>query len=696
MTDFLFADAETSIHDGADLTRVGHMNYAQHPDTCIRLWSFALDDGDAGIWEPGQKFPKFVRKHVEAGGLIVCWNAQFDRAIWQQIGPEVGMPEAKTEQFLDAMAQGSVSGLPGRLDQAGQALGLGGKMNDGKAVMLECGRLGRKGSTFEKWSQYREYARRDVVLMRDIWQRTLPLALEDWEDYWVSEKINDRGLPMDMRLARGAAGYFEVEKADVTQLVQTISGIPNQWCSAQINKWVTARISKTALKIMKKKNKPATREARKKDPDAPVVYKLSLERDRLTRLRDKLKGGGGDKAVIELLTVLEWGRSSSAAKFRKIVDGAYDRLYGAYVFNGAGQTGRYSSRGVQWHNTPRARIGSEILDDQDIPKDQRYPLMVKTEKMALEMIRKRVDIEELRQFGPISRTLSRAARPCIRAFRGHRIVWADYKSIEARVTPWLAFKAGIEEADAVLKSFRQGKDLYVQDAAAIFDVDEKSITDTQRQAGKIARLSLGFRGGKGAYQQMAAGFGLIVPDDRADRIVKGWREANLWNAEYADMVWSAILDAFEDPGVRMPVGDCSYWFEPGLMRGSLVAQLPSKRCLVYPSARMRREEHEELGFETTNIHYGHHKEQTKGWVGTFLENLVQATANDLLRRSLKNLDTCPYIVGHTHDDIIGHCPEDHVEDFESLLVERMVEHQAPWAEGLPLGAEAENDRYYHK
>lgn len=700
MTDILFADAETSIHDGCDLPTHGHINYALHPDTQIRVWGFALGDEDVRTWEPGKPFPRHIRRHIKNGGLVVCWNAQFDRTIWQQIGPEVGMPEAKLEQFLDAMAQASTSGLPQGLGKAGETMGLGSKLNDGKAVMLECGRLGREQAHPKAWAEYLAYVKRDVALMRDIWNRTMPLAREDWEDYWVSEKINDRGLPMDMKLARGCAGYFEQEKADVTAQVQEISGIKSQWCSDQINKWVSKRLPDRALRMMKKKDKTATREARKEDPKADVVYKLSLERDRLVRLRDYLKARGDQEDVVNLLTVLEWGRSSSAAKFQKIVNSSVNGwLYGAYIFCGAGQTGRFSSRGTQWHNTPRARIGSEALDDESIPETHRFQIMLETEKAALNDLRNKVPLEALQEFGPISRTLSRAARPTIRAKKNHRIVWADYKSIEAVVTPWLAYKAGIEEAADTLTMFKHGTDLYVDDAAKIFGVDPDDVTDHQRQAGKVARLALGFRGGKGAYLVMASAYNLIVSDEEAETIVRGWRDANLWNAEFADIVWEAVCNAIEEPGQVFEVGACRYWFDKNLMNGTLIAQLPSGRCLCYPRAKMVQEEHEELGFETINIHYGWGRERSKGWVGTFIENLVQAAANDILRNALKKLvrkAKCPYIVGHTHDDIITHVPRDIIGSFKSTLTHYMVDEPEPWMEGLPLKAEAEADRYYHK
>ena len=50
--------------------------------------------------------------------------------------------------------------------------------------------------------------------------------------------------------------------------------------------------------------------------------------------------------------------SSSPAKFDKMLlqhdNGA---LFGSYVFNGAQQTGRYSSKGVQIHNLTRSTLG---------------------------------------------------------------------------------------------------------------------------------------------------------------------------------------------------------------------------------------------------------------------------------------------------------------------------------------------------
>ena len=671
----LFIDFETSV-GGTDLTVEGHVNYVTDPTTEIRLLALALGDEEPWIWLPGDKLPTDIVDYIEGGGPTVAWNAQFDRWVWQQIGPEVGLPKAATDQFIDAMAQASASGLPAKLDAAGQALGLGGKLSDGKAVMLRCGQLGREKAPKELWDQYEEYACRDVALMRDIWQRTMPLAAEDWRDYHVNERINDRGLPMDMRLAEGAARYHAIEQLEVHRHIREIAGeIKSQFCSKDINKWVLERISKERRKLVTVIDVKKTREARKKDRDAPAVRKTTLQRKYLGRLRDTLKTANEAPEVVELLDVLEWGRSASGAKFQKIVDQSYEgRLYGAYVFNGAGQTGRYSSRGVQWHNTPRARVEDE----------------------ALELIRRKARVEALRKFGPLSRTLSRAARPTIRAGKGHRMVWADYSAIEARVLPWLAHKAGVPGTGEVLEMFREGVDVYVENAAEIFGCPVKSVEENQRQAGKVAVLALGYAGGKGAYAAMASGYGLTMDDEQADRIVKGWRDANRWSLEFNDRVWVAVCGAMSAAGSVWEVGVVSWQYVDHVMGGTLVCTLPSGRTICYPKARMIEEYDELLEFDVVNLRYGFGAEKSRGWTGTFVENITQAAANDVLRNALAKLDEkgAP-VVGHTHDDIILHSHESLVWRNRKLLIDCMLS-EAAWMQGLPLKAETEDDVYYHK
>jgi len=96
--------------------------------------------------------------------------------------------------------------------------------------------------------------------------------------------------------------------------------------------------------------------------------KLSLDKPRIEKLityYDHKKETTGELSGPEQITydVLDhrlYGGSSSPAKFGKMCRmQTGGTLRNQYVFNGASQTGRYSSRGVQIHNLLRKSLGTK-------------------------------------------------------------------------------------------------------------------------------------------------------------------------------------------------------------------------------------------------------------------------------------------------------------------------------------------------
>jgi DNA polymerase I-like protein with 3'-5' exonuclease and polymerase domains len=80
------------------------------------------------------------------------------------------------------------------------------------------------------------------------------------------------------------------------------------------------------------------------------------------------------------------------------------------------------------------------------------------------------------------------------------------------------------------------------------------------------------------------------------------------------------------------------------------------------------------------------------WRGLAVENITQATANDILRHSLRQLED---VVLHIHDEIVVECPEAMGEATVARLREVMCTPPA-WAAGLPLGVEIKVQTRYGK
>lgn len=723
---FIYQDFETQSL--LDLTITGSLKYVLDTSTRALLWSWAIDDDPLKLWCPdlsAELVPEvwaYVKGRMSAIGAcppeviealerpdtyIVGWNEPFDFKVWRQVVvPDHNWPDIRLEQTLDAMAQGQASNLPGSLDFAGRALGLGTKTIGGKAIMkrfadsaqplpgspADIEALMGKGMTraaaiesaIGVWGIYLDYSVQDTELMRDVWKCTRPLDATEWQEYWVSEKINDRGMLADLDVCAGAATYHVEEAAYVVEQIKEITKgeIAGPTFTAQINNWVYDRLPDDLAELMVKKR-----------DEEGYVTNLTGDKTIMTRLLEEFQTSDTppDDAVIDLIEVLQFGRSSSALKFQKILDQQVDgRLGGSYVFNGAGQTGRFSSRGVQVHNLPRDYLKNEL----DV----------------LDMIAAGLPIEKLRKIGPVSSVLAKLIRPTFLAPPGKLLVWGDWSAIEARVTPWLADSREAEEA--VLVPFRESDadktkpDVYVLNAAQVFKVppdvlwerymNDDSEAKAYRQGGKVMVLSLGFRGSVGALKAMAKNYGIRLSNEEAKTWVDGWRDRNRWNKKFGVDCETAAFRAMRRPGEMLKAGRLTYQFLPGLMGGTLVCFLPDGRPIVYPKARIQKVE--KFGKEQDAITYLNGMGRRSLWDGLQIENGTQATAASILRQTLVRLDVeekDAEIVLHTHDEVGGEVDETKAGAFAKRLHNTMV-RGFDWSEGLPLAAEISTSWFYTK
>lgn len=706
MASLCFFDFET--RSDLDLTVTGTLKYVLDPSTQPILLSWAIDDEPVKLWCPnlndeldpevwayvtGRMWniglcPSAVKDHAaNPTGYFVAWNCGFDRAVWQQIAtPDNGFPRIEIEQTLDAMSQGQASNLPGSLDWAGRMLGLGNKTIGGKAIMKRFAdraqplpgarvlidaapdRAKTIKDAIEAWALYLDYSAQDTDLMRAVWKVTRQLDAEEWADYWVSERINDRGMLVDVDVCAGAIQYREEEAAYVgAECARLTDGaIASPTLTKQINEWVFDRLPDDLAETMVKER-----------DEEGYVTRLTGDKGVMGRLLEDIAVSDAPPAdeVVELLELLQFGRSSSAVKFQKMLDQSVDnRIYNQYVFNGAGQTHRFSSRGIQSHNLPRAYLDNEL----DL----------------LDMVAGRVPIEQLRKFGPVNALLAKLIRPTIMAPEGQTLVWADYSAVEARIVAWLAGSRAAEEA--VLEPYATGQDLYVLNASAIFRVPIDDVTKQMRQAGKVATLALGFLGSVGALKAMGRGYGMRFSDDDACLIVDGWRDRNGWSRRHGDKIETAMFSAMRQPLTHFKAGRIEYVFVPDLMQGTLAAILPDGRPLVYPMARI--EQKEKFGQMRDTITYLNGMGRSSMWAGLAVENATQGLAAGLLRSSLRRVEqeeTVGRIVGHTHDEILLEAPVDQAKEVASRLVNHMT-CGFDWTGGLPLAAEPAISWYYTK
>lgn len=720
MSDFLDPDIDnyccidTETLSGADLKATGVYPYSADDDFRVMIVTYAMGEGPVQIWEQAvaheggwldwNDAPPDLwafSERVEGGGAwFVAWNAGFDRLALSR--GMIGGDWIRPEHFLDGMVQAVRSHLPPDLANAGRLVNAAvQKRPDGKRLIQQfcVPPFASPADCDAEWQAFRMYALDDIPPVRAAWQATLPLTRMEWEQYWSSERVNDRGMPVDREFAVAASAMAEENALRANAEIVRLTGgaIQTVHQHEALCAWVLDRINllSDAKAILLRE---VIEEPEEAGDGVVSLEKHSIERARvedliayLERLNDEAGLSDDEWQVLQVLNVRCYGASATPRKFTKLLpmlsDG--DRLRGQYVFNGAAATGRFSSRGLQIHNLTRATVG-----------DQGAELAV------IEDILGGMSYDDLHLRGPVGRTLSRLIRPVFVAPPGQKMIWADYSAIEARVLPWLGQAFG---ARGVLDIFRANDadpslpDIYERQAGSILLKEPRDVSKAERQShGKVPVLSLGFGGGKGALFAMARNYGASFTDTEAAAIVRGWRDTNPWARRYWDDTWEAALWCMSHPDVPRAVGDhLTYVYLKDYMRGTLVCMLPDGRPLLYPAIKWEtRERKDKLTGRVEvkdQLTYRRGYGRAVVWYGTLVENAVQAVAGSILRHAIYALGVSwpQLVVGHTHDEIIGLLPTQDVAD-GLVAMRRAMLDLPPWADGLPMACEATESFYYTK
>jgi DNA polymerase bacteriophage-type len=639
----LWVDFETRSR--CDLRSRGVYNYAQDASTDVLCMSYAFDNEDVRTWLPGEPFPQAVRDHK---GLVYAHNAAFERLIFWY----VLQVEFKLEQFYCTAAQARANCAPGSLEDVGRFAGATMKKDHRGGQLIRALSIPQADGEFRQnaklMQEMVDYCEQDVRAMRAIAQAQRPLSAEELADYHVNERINDRGVLLDLPLALAAVRYAEAEKAEIQDIVAEVTrGEIKSVRSPKMKKWVLDRVGPQALELatIYKDGEP----------------KLSIDKNVRANLL-ALAEENPDEVPAEVADVIQcaddlW--ASSVAKFQRaaaLADEEDHKVRGAFVFAGGSATGRAASFGLQVHNFPRKCAGNPPL----IRK-----AMVRGHQLVPDHGRCVTDV------------LKGMLRPSLMADKGKRLVVADWAAIEARVTPWASDSAFGERKLAI---FAKGEDVYKHNAMATFHVGYGDVTTDQRQIGKVQELACGFAGGVGAFASMGRIYGLVMSESDAKRMVDAWRRANQWAVPYWSGLEETYMRAMRNKNREFTIGRITYLFD-GL---HLWYALPSGRVLCYPFARF--DEEGNLTYAKASWKPAADAKEwprARLWRGLACENITQAVANDLLRYALRQLDD---VVLHIHDEIVLEVPEADAEAAAARLVQTMCT-PPPWATGLPLNAE---------
>jgi len=488
VSDLIWLDFESA--GVLDLKAAGTLRYATEPSTRAIVLAYAIGDAPARTWHADgaildwRNAPDDLRAAFDRGATFAAWNAGFDSAIWNYA--TLGFPFLAPERVIDVMVQAGVSNLPTDLESASRYLGGEGKQKDGKKLIkLFCIQGADPREHPEAWQRFRTYACRDVGEMADVYRRTRPLPLAEWQQYWAFEHINRRGVVLDMPYVRRAAALAaEDAVASGRRLVELTGGTVTRVTQAQrIATWLNDQLPDAAMREILMVGIPADDDANDVEDDEADLQELSLTRDRVARvlaMLDAKHANGGlnvdETKAREAATLRLYGAGAAPKKFARLeaqqVDGV---LRDQYRFSGGFQTGRMSSKAAQIQNLTRDVLGEDGAAEAPlvdaIADGCSYAALAAAEP---------VDI-------PVVRKLALLVRFALVAMPGKTFVWSDWNAIEARITPWLA---NSRDAERVLDIFRANDrdptrpDIYTIAATGILHKEPNTIVKLERRSAR--------------------------------------------------------------------------------------------------------------------------------------------------------------------------------------------------------------------
>lgn len=642
--DTLAIDIET--YSDVSLPDCGVHRYAASEQFEILLFAYSLNDEPTKIIDlaSGEKMPDEIMKLLTDDSVIkTAYNAAFERNC---INRYFGL-SLKPEGWRCTLVQASMLSLPLSLEGVGEALNLDKKkMSEGKELIrffcmpckpskLNGGRTRNLPSDEpEKWELFKTYCIRDVDVEKQIRNKLSKFPIPDREQelYCMDQRINDRGIMVDPELITHAVACDLLYKETATKKAYEISGLENPNSVAQLKGWLAGK---------------------------------GIEIDSLAKaaVEELVENTDGD--VAEMMKLRLALSKTSVKKYEAMErsvcpDG---RVHGLLQFYGANRTGRWAGRLVQIHNLPQNHM-EDLELARSIVKEGRY------------------DLVEL-LYDSIPDVLSELIRTAFVAKPGCRFIVSDFSAIEARVMGYLAGEGW------VMEEFRGAGKIYEQTASKMFHIPIEEITkgSPYRARGKVASLACQYGGAEGALISMGALN--FVEEEELKGLVQSWRTANPHIVNYWYEIDGAVKAAVKERKMTT-VGRVTVYYQSGMLK----IALPSGRVLSYVRPRMtvNRFGSESVSYEGVGTNRKWTRIESYG--AKFCENIVQATARDVLAEAMLRLEKKGFdIVCHIHDEVVLEVPEG------ASSVEEVNEIMAvcpDWCEGLPLKAAGFESPFYKK
>ena len=589
-------DIET--YSSVDLSKSGVYKYAESKDFDIILFAYSVDYGEIKVIDltKGEEIPQDIKLalkdiHVKKW----AFNANFERVCLSKYLREDLSPVG----WRCSMVLSAYVGLPLSLEAVGSVLNLPyQKLKEGKSLIKYfcCPNKENKRNLPTndklKWEIFKEYNKRDVLVEMEIQKRLKKYNLPDseWENYYLDQIINDRGIMIDKDFVREALICDEKYKKNVKEKLKNLTQIENPHSIVEMKNY------------LKKQN----------------LSLLSLDKKYLREVLPNL-----NEDVKEVLKLRQELCKSSVKKYVAMenVMGKDKRARGLIQFYGT-KTGRYAGRLIQVQNLPK-----NYLSDLEVARD----LVKCGHGENLDFL-----------YDSVEDVLSQLIRTAFIPKEGCEFIVADFSAIEARVLSWLSKEKWRMEV------FEKGGDIYCESASKMFKVKvEKNGENSHlRDKGKIAELALGYGGSVGALKAMGATS--FLKEEELQSLVNAWRNANphityLWY-EVDKIIKKVIINK-----VPMKLYNLQFIYENNM----LFILLPSKRKLCYRNPKIATNKFNKSSIVYEGVNSNKKWAQIESYGAKFVENIVQAIARDLLCEAIKNLHNKNFrVVLHVHDEVV--------------------------------------------
>lgn len=642
--------------------KYGVYPYAESPDAEVLLFGYSINDEPVIVVDVanGEKIPAYVLAALTDDSVTKwAFNASFERiflSYWLKRNyPEYfksySVPEDSVNNYLDpsswkcSMIWSAYMGLPLSLEGVGAVLGLEQqKLKEGKDLIkyfcVPCKPTKTNGGRTrnmpsddpDKWELFKKYNKRDVEVEMSIQQKLFrfPVPNSVWDEYHIDQEINDRGILLDMGVVTNAIKFDAFSKARLMGTLKDKTELENPNSVAQMKDWLLSKgIAADSL-------------------DKKAVLEL-------------LKTVPSD--IADVLKLRQQLAKSSVKKYQAMQNSvcADKRVRGMFQFYGAGRSGRWAGRVVQFQNL-RAPHMTDLTEARDIVKSGDYEFMNIL-------------------YDDVPDALSQLIRTAFIPKPGYKFCVADFSAIEARVIAFLA------KENWRMKVFKDNGDIYCASASAMFHVpvEKHGVNGHLRQKGKIAELALGYGGSIGALTAMGA-LDMGLSEDELQPLVDSWRASNpnivqfWWDVDRCVKTAIKQRTATETHGIR-------FIYQSGM----LFIALPSGRrlCYVKPKIGENRFGGESVTYEGvgTNKKW----ERIESYGPKFVENIVQAISRDILCYAMRTLSHC-FIVGHVHDELIIECNK----DVDLTAICEQMGRTPDWINGLLLRADGYETEFYKK